>query len=83
MITLKAHDPFYYLFSLTPIFLFVVFKLVPSTTSANECNTETRSVDLHTSNQSSKPPKSRPINVPLRENQEAAGKYINTHEYIH
>ena len=72
--------------------MFVVFNLVPST-SASDSSTEStlRSIlrphvhlqtPYHRPHQETQPPRSRPINVPLREAHEAAGKYITT-QYIH
>ena len=67
--------------------MFVVFNLVPST-SASDSSTEStnlRSIlrphvhlqtPYHRPHQETQPPRSRPINVPLREAHEAAGKYI-------
>ena len=70
--------------------MFVVFNLVPST-SASDSSTEStnlRSIlrphvhlqtPYHRPQQETQPPRlSRPINVPLREAHEAAGKYITT-----
>ena len=76
--------------------MFVVFNLVPST-SASDSSTEStlRSIlrphvhlqtPYHRPHQETQPPRSRPINVPLREAHEAAGKYITVHStftYIH
>ena len=69
--------------------MFVVFNLVPST-SASDSSTEStlRSIlrphvhlqtPYHRPHQETQPPRSRPINVPLREAHEAAGKYITVH----
>ena len=69
--------------------MFVVFNLVPST-SASDSSTEStlRSIlrphvhlqtPYHRPQQETQPPRSRPINVPLREAHEAAGKYITVH----